>query len=290
MRCTLLGTGTSHGIPVIGCDCECCRSSDPHDKRSRCAMWVTDGESSDNPKTSILIDVGPDFRNQALRFGIKKLDAVLLTHGHADHLNGIDDIRIFSHTSSCEPPDENGNQRVHPETEGEGLPVYANINTLNDLHNRFSYVFMPSKEGGGKPKVHTIDCSDYSVEKPLLIDDISIIPIPMLHGSLETTGWLLGQNDKYVAYLTDCNKIPDSSMEILKTFSGKIEHLIIDGLRNRPHSTHFSYAEAGATASMISAGHSWFTHICHDMTHKKIERSFASQNIAPAYDGLVLEI
>ena len=112
----------------------------------------------------------------------------------------------------------------------------------------------------------------------------------MLHGSLETTGWLLGQNDKYVAYLTDCNKIPDSSMEILKSFSGKIEHLIIDGLRNRPHSTHFSYAEAGATASMISAGHSWFTHICHDMTHKKIERSFASQNIAPAYDGLVLEI
>ena len=290
MRCTLLGTGTSHGIPVIACDCDCCRSQDSKDKRYRCSMWITDGATPLDSATSILIDIGPDFRSQALHFGIRKIDAVLLTHGHADHMNGMDDIRIFSHTCSLEPPSQDGVQRVHPETKGQGLPIYGNATTLQDLHERFSYVFKPVLEGGGKPKINTVDCSLYSVEYPLEVGSLSIIPVPLIHGSLETVGWLLGKGNKYVAYLTDCNSIPKTSMDLLRRFSGKIEHLVIDGLRRRPHSTHFSFSQAAEVADKIGAKHNWFTHICHDMTHVQIEQCFKNQNIAPAYDGLVIEI
>lgn len=305
MRCTLLGTGTSHGIPVIACDCACCRSADSRDTRFRCSMWVTDGGSTENPETSVLVDIGPDFRSQALRFGIRKVDAVLLTHGHADHMNGMDDIRIFSHTGSREPSGADGRQKVHPETAGAGLPVYGNAATLRDLRERFSYVFRPCREGGGKPKLRAEDCGGFRADSPLRVGRLDIIPVPIRHGSLDVSGWLIGQGGKYVAYLTDCNMVPQASMDILDRFGGRIEHLVVDGLRERGHSTHFSFAEAASVAVRIGARHSWFTHICHDMTHARIEEhisglassgsalaSFLSsgRTVAPAYDGLVLEL
>ncbi len=305
MRCEFLGTGTSHGIPVIGCSCQCCRSSDSRDKRFRTSMWITDGDSQ-APATSILIDIGPDFRSQALKSSINRLDALLLTHGHADHLNGLDDIRIFSHTGSQAPCDANGQVKVYPETEGEGLPVYGNSNALHDVHQRFSYIFQPVMEGGGKPKLKTVDCSIFTEGNPIVIGDISIIPIPMLHGRLETIGWVALKGYKGVgsgpcrgiAYLTDCNKIPSESLELLHRFSPVLRHLVIDGLRQRPHSTHFSYDQALDVAMEIGAECSWLTHLCHDMTHIQIQGYLTDKinqlgkdfQCQPAYDGLVLEI
>lgn len=268
-------------------------------------MWITDGDSQ-VPATSILIDIGPDFRSQALKSSINRLDALLLTHGHADHLNGLDDIRIFSHTESKAPSDADGQVRVYPETEGDGLPVYGNSRALQDVHQRFSYIFQPAMEGGGRPKVKTMDCGAFNEDNPIVIGDISIIPIPMLHGRLETIGWVLLEGYKGVgkgpcrgiAYLTDCNKLPPESLALLRRFGSYLCHLVIDGLRQRPHSTHFSYDQALDVAMEIGAGYSWLTHLCHDMTHLQIQgyltgkisqlgRDFQCQ---PAYDGLVLEI
>ena len=305
MRCEFLGTGTSHGIPVIGCNCPCCRSSDSRDKRFRTSMWITDGDSR-APTTSILIDIGPDFRSQALKSGINRLDALLVTHGHADHLNGLDDIRIFSHTGSKAPCDGSGQVKLYPETEGEGLPVYGNSKTLQDVRQRFSYIFQPMMEGGGKPKVKTMDCSDFNEDNPIVIGNISVIPVPMLHGQLETTGWLLLQGYEGVgegpcrgiAYLTDCNKIPSESLALLRRFDPHLQYLVIDGLRQRPHSTHFSYDQALDVALEVGARHSWLTHLCHDMCHVQIQGYLADRlsqlgrdfQCQPAYDGLVLEI
>ncbi|MBQ4331915.1 MAG: MBL fold metallo-hydrolase [Spirochaetaceae bacterium] len=303
MRFEFLGTGTSHGIPVIGCNCDCCRSSDSRDKRFRSSVWITEGDVC-SPSTSILIDMGPDFRSQALKSSINRLDALLLTHGHADHLNGLDDIRIFSHTAS-HAPSSAGKVRVYPETKGEGLPVYGNKWTLQDVHQRFSYIFVPVAEGGGKPKLKTIDCKIYHEDNPLVIGGLSIIPVPLLHGHLETSGWLIFKNYRMegeigIAYLTDCNQIPDASLELLKGFKSSLQHLVIDGLRVAPHSTHFAFSEALAMAMQIGARQNWLTHLCHDMTHTQaqeyLKNGISSDSRAcgfhcePAYDGLVLTI
>ena len=141
MKMILTGTGTSHGIPVIGCSCNVCRSSDSRDNRLRCSAFL---ESPAN----ILVDVGPEFRIQALKYKINKVDAVFITHSHADHLHGIDDLRVFSHTKALDP--------AHPdnkETEGEGLRIYTTTHAEHDIRHRFDYIFTPMKEGGGKPKI-----------------------------------------------------------------------------------------------------------------------------------------
>ncbi len=323
MRCEFLGTGTSHGIPVIACACHCCRSTDSRDKRFRSSLWITEGDSL-APSTSILIDMGPDFRSQALKSSINRLDALLVTHGHADHLNGLDDIRVFSHTGSREPPQSDGEGRVYPETEGDGLPVYGNEETLSDLRRRFSYIFLPTGEGGGRPKVKTVDCGAYGEMNPLVIGGLSVIPVPLHHGRMETVGWMVlrdyhpaGQADggggldrcRGIAYLTDCNGVPPASMELLRRFGPRLEHVVIDGLRPQPHTTHFSYDQSLELALEIGGRHSWLTHLCHDMTHVQIQgylterlallsgdrthphsQKAGSFHCQPAHDGLVLEV
>lgn len=300
MRITLLGTGTSHGVPVIACDCDVCRSSDERDKRTRCSAYIESG-SGEN-LAHVLIDTGPDFRVQALRFGIKKLDAVLITHSHADHLNGLDDLRIFSHTDSADK---------HNATEGPGLPIYADEKSVRDIHHRFDYIFQKTQLGGGKPKLDVIDCAVYGEKNPIQIGSLSIFPIPMLHGNLPTTGWLVRERSSSdssyhsIAYLTDCNQIPQSSFDLIKKVGGVIAHAVIDGLREKPHVTHFSFSEAMQAGAKIGAGHVWLTHITHDMSHANIEKycrdyvsddgtfSKASNSVttfAPAFDGLVLTV
>jgi len=303
-----MGTGTSHGIPVIGCSCHTCTSPHKKDKRLRCSAYLV--ESHDIPATTILIDVGPEFRMQALTYHITRLDAVLLTHSHADHLHGIDDLRIFSHTKSTGKLGLEGRNPLllYPETSGDGLPVYANQSTIDDVTARFSYIFSPTREGGGKPKLALRDCAAYAGSHPLSIGSVSILPVPMLHGTMETTGWLMsclgvdGQRHS-IAYLTDCNKIPAESLSLLKSYGGIIDHVVIDGLRSRPHSTHFSFNESLACAACIGGYHTWLTHICHDMRHREIQQYINSYlveseilahivhsggSVAPAYDGLVL--
>ena len=296
MKLLFLGTGTSHGVPVIGCDCPVCKSSDPHDKRFRCSAYVTTTSGK-----NILIDIGPDFRSQALAYNISRVDTLLLTHSHADHLHGIDDLRIFS----CDLSESDlKNKKLKPESkrkyEAPPIPIYTNNNTIKDIEKRFDYFFRHCREGGGHAKVELIDAKN-SFETC----GITVTPISMLHGHLETVGWLLTENGKSIAYLTDCSFISDKSIQILKEKCGILEHLVIDGLRIEEHSTHFSFMQALEAAAKIGAKHVWLTHLTHSTSHRQVimyiddilanfpEKFKNLNNIAesvqPAYDGLELE-
>lgn len=327
-----MGTGTSHGIPVIGCTCAVCRSHDKKDKRLRCSVYLTNrGEerkyTSFKP-TDVVIDTGPEFRIQALQYMIKRLDAVLLTHSHADHLHGLDDLRIFSFvkppkghdTKAGDAPAPHADdlalsadcgccaqsERTYSGQDMKPLPIYANSNTIADVKNRFDYVFSPTKEGGGKPKLDMEDCASYTPEHPLVINTVSILPVPILHGTLNDSGWLMTEvqcdgKKHSIAYLTDCSFVPEHSIKLILENAGILDHLVIDGLRKRPHSTHFSFDEALACADKLGAKHTWLTHICHDMKHRDIVSYIAGQlvnypvlqsiveqggTVGPAWDGL----
>ena len=330
MKMTLMGTGTSHGIPVVACSCPVCTSNDPRDKRYRCSAYIEnedsrkDGEKSST--TNIVIDTGPEFRIQALENKIKRLDGVLLTHSHADHCHGLDDLRIFSFKK---PPkmdssaDENSalshndaialaaSENSVRETPGSGLPIYAPSSTIESLVFRFAYIFNTVVSGGGIPKLNLIPADENSYSNPVKIGSVEAVPVPMIHGSMVDYGWVLHSKEKSsdgkfhsIAYLTDCNLISDESIEIVKKSSGVLEHLVIDALRKRPHPTHCNFDKALEYADRIGAKHTWLTHICHDNSHVQIQE-YIDENlgkyknlkrivgqggsVSPAYDGLVLE-
>lgn len=295
MKLLLLGTGTSHGIPVIACDCPVCKSTDKRDKRYRAAAFLTTEAGS-----NILIDVGPDFRMQALEHNIKKLDAVLLTHSHADHLHGLDDLRIFS----CDMWKKPDNPQALERFNAPAIPIYTNASTIRDLTYRFAYFFVPVKEGGGHARVELKEASE-----PFVIDEVTITPVPMMHGHLETVGWLFtrtvaGGCKKSIAYLTDCNFISDQSFALIKKAAGLekggvIEELVIDGLRIKPHSTHFSVLEAMQAADKIGVNNMWITHMTHNSSHVEYEEYMKAHkpdfpgikgSAGPAYDGLELTV
>lgn len=282
MKLTFLGTGTSHGVPVIACDCAVCHSTDPKNRRYRSSVYI---QTSDDKY--ILIDVGPEFRLQAIENNVRKIDAILLTHSHADHLHGIDDIRIFS--CDCFKRTEKNAE----EFDAPPLPIYTNKETISDVRTRFNYFFSHPEEGGGHAKVEL-----HEATKSFQIGSATITPIPMMHGHLPTTGWLLREGDKSIAYLTDCSYISDESIQLLRDASGisdntgKIVHLIIDGLRVQPHSTHFNFDQALETAEKISADNVWMTHMTHHHSHEETERylkSHTTMNAHPAWDKLVIE-
>jgi len=290
MKLTFLGTGTSHGVPVIACDCAVCNSKDPRDKRTRSSAYI---QTADNKY--ILIDVGPDFRTQALREKIRQIDAILLTHSHADHLHGIDDLRNFSCIMSNKPENPLNEKYDKPP-----IPIYTNHSAAEHLKNSFGYLFSEKAEGGGHAKISLIEPS-----APFKIDSTTITPIPMMHGSLKTTGWLLTENSgtqeqKSIAYLTDCNYISDDSIKLIHKQAGNLVHLVIDGLRIKEHSTHFNFLQALEVAGKIGAEHVWFTHLTHNSSHEETAAYMEEHRIefpglatvktlSPAYDGLVIE-
>lgn len=293
MEMTLTGTGTSHGVPVIGCDCKVCTSGDEKNNRFRCSAYIKSNEAN------IVVDTGPEFRLQCIKYKIQTLDAVLLTHSHADHMNGLDDVRIFSHTKSSDSSTSSN------ETKGEGLPLYANKNTLSDLKNRFDYIFKDVQIGGGKPKLSLHEISS-GTKNQFAVKDIYITPVNLKHGKLNDCGYIFTDSnaEKGIAYLTDCNFISDDSFAVIKNSCTTIEHLVIDALRIKPHSTHFSFLEAMDAAQKIKARHTWFIHMTHEMLHTEIQ-DYIDENlkhfpilekivkeeggsVCPAYDGLVL--
>ena len=271
MKVILSGTGTSHGIPVIGCDCEVCKSTDARDSRFRCAALIFGSDG-----TTIAIDTPPEFRLQALRYKLTKLDAVLVTHSHADHVHGLDDVRIFSSTKK--------------ENTAPPLKIFTNSGTINDIKNRFDYVFMVTQLGGGKPQLELIDVTATNFATPFTIGNLTIEPIPIFHGTLPVCGWKITDlnSGKIFAYITDCNSIPDESIELIKG----ADVCILDSLRLRPHTTHLSFQEGLEYAKKIRAKSTYFTHICHDNSHIQIQDwinknwTLSEQTLSPAYDGL----
>ena len=284
MKVIFLGTGTSHGIPVIGCDCDCCTSSDTRNQRYRTSIVV---ESSDDKQ--VLVDTSPEFRLQAIKYKIKKPKCVLLTHSHADHLHGLDDLRIFAHTIT--PCSENNFQKSKP------LKIFANKNTVKDVKERFSYVFKKTQLGGGKPLLKLISCEKFTKENPLEIGNLSIIPVPMYHGKLKTSGWMFKDKNscQSFAYLTDCSFITDDSLELVKDCT----HIVIDALREKFHTTHFNFEQAIEFVSKTNTKNVYLTHISHETTHERIfeiidelkeKFNVKEKSIIPAYDGLELSI
>lgn len=293
MKITLLGTGTSHGVPVIGCRCRVCRSLNKKDKRNRCSAYI----QTDDDKY-ILIDIGPEFRIQALKYKVNKVDAVLLTHSHADHFHGIDDLRIFSAEMYKVPE----NAKSLEQYNAPPIPIYTNKETLHDLQSRFAYFFMPVKQGGGVAKVNLQEAASQ-----FNIGNTQILPVPMMHGNLETVGWLLtktaadGTKHSF-AYLTDCNFISEESFNLINENCGTLDQLIIDGLRIKEHSTHFNFLQALEAAQKLSPKKVWFTHLTHQSSHRQVikyikqhKQEFpklfnCAESVLPAYDGLVLKI
>ena len=291
MKMILMGTGTSHGVPVIACDCKVCTSSDSRDKRLRCSAFIHD------ENTNIVIDTGPEFRIQALKFKIKKLDAVLLTHSHADHLHGLDDLRVFSHTISADSKKE---------TAGNGLLLYANPQTLKDITFRFDYIFKEVQIGGGKPKLNFTDNSIFTPQNPIKINDLQILPVPLKHGRLDDSGYLITntKTEKSIAYLTDCSFISDESIQLIKDNARNLECVVIDALRKEPHQTHFGFSQALEVAEKLQPRQTYFTHMTHNFSHVEIQQ-FIKENldkypalekivknggkVEPGFDGLEIE-
>ncbi len=253
MRLTFLGTGTSTGVPTIGCDCETCLSSDSRDKRLRVSVLI------EHAGTSILVDTSIDFRQQALRAGIKRLDAVLITHCHVDHVFGLDDIRPFNFRYGA-------------------MGVYANEIAWKDLRRIFKYVFEPVHFGGGLPQLipHTVvHNSPFSFG-----EDLEVTPLEVIHGKLPVIAYRL--ND--FAYATDLKTIPDESLDGLRD----LDVLVLDCVRIKPHSTHLCLEEALAYIERIKPKKAYLTHMNHDILHARDSR-LLPDNVQFAYDELVVE-
>ena len=254
-RVTFLGSGTSAGVPVIACTCAVCRSTDPRDTRLRPSIYV------DVPgHAGILVDTGPDLRQQALTHGITRVDAILYTHGHADHVMGLDEVRRFNWVQGGAP-----------------IPAYASQPTWNELRETFSYAFgPPPTQGGGVPKLEP-----HEIDGPFEVGGVRIVPVPLWHGKLPVLGFRFGN----FAYLTDCNRLDDEAWPLVEG----VETLVIDALRVRPHSTHFTIDEALAAAARIAPRRTYFTHMCHDVGYAETNARLPA-GVELAYDGLVLDV
>lgn len=253
---TVLGSGTSMGVPTLGCQCRVCRSSDPRDNRTRPSLLLS------RAGHNVVIDTTPDFRFQALRADVNRLDAVIFTHGHADHILGFDDIRPF-----------NIRQKAH-------LPVYASAETLVTLQRTFAYVF------DGAPAISTIpQVTLHAIAGPFDLLGTQIVPVPALHGDMSVFGFRFGR----AAYLTDFSSIHDSSKELLRN----LDDLILDALRDTPHPMHQTVEQALALVTELAPGRAWFTHIAHDLPHEETNvrlRSRGFPHVQLAYDGLSFEV
>jgi phosphoribosyl 1,2-cyclic phosphate phosphodiesterase len=253
LKITVLGSGTSVGVPTIGCHCDVCRSTDPRDNRLRPSILVTyEGRN-------VLIDTTPDLRTQALRARVERLDAVVFTHAHADHIMGLDDVRPFNFR------------------QGGNIPIYAAPETMAAIQHCFQYIFDGTKKESNVPRLdpRPIDGAAFDV------CGLEFLPVPILHGSQTIYGFRFGG----AAYLTDHSEIPESSLERLRD----LDVLFLDALRFKPHPTHSTVDRSLRTVEQVAPRRAFFTHICHDLPHARTE-SRLPPHVRLAYDGLEIQV
>ncbi len=257
LRLTVLGSGTSMGVPTVGCECAVCRSTNPRDKRTRASVLLSFGGRN------VVIDTTPDFRYQALRAGLKRLDAVVFTHGHADHILGLDDIRPFNLKQQAP------------------LPVYASEETLATLRRTFSYIF------DSRPSLSTVpSITLHRIDGPLDLHGLRLTPIPAAHGDMSVLGFRFGR----AAYLTDFSAVPESSKELLMG----LDDLILDALRYTPHPMHSNIEQSLKLLEELKPRRAWFTHMSHDVSHAaattELDAHPGPSQVRLAYDGLSFEV
>jgi len=250
MKITILGSGTSTGVPMVGCSCPVCTSPDPRDKRTRASILI------ETAGKYILVDTSTDLRKQAIREKIPRIDAVLFTHSHSDHVNGIDDLR--------------GYHFLHKRL----IPCYATKETLDVISGNFSYIFKGMESEGYAPLLEP-----HCISHPFRLFGKTIIPVPLLHGSTHATGYRVDA----MAYLTDCSAIPVSSQSLL----AGLDLLIIDALRHTPHFTHFNFEAALRVVDELKPGRTIFTHLTHEVSCR--DEKHLPPGVELAYDGMVLD-
>jgi phosphoribosyl 1,2-cyclic phosphate phosphodiesterase len=250
-RLTVLGSGTSMGVPTIGCDCAVCHSADPHDRRTRPSILI------EYAGRNVLVDTTPDFREQAIREGIRRVDAVLYTHGHADHILGLDDLRPLSFHRP------------------EKIPLYARPVDAELLRRMFRYIFDADYKFGGLAQVEL-----RLIDGPVDLFGVRFEPVKVIHGDAEILGFRFGQ----AAYLTDVSEIPEESYSKLTG----LDILFLDALRHKPHPTHSTVENSLRIVERIKPKRTFFTHICHDLAHEATNATLPPQ-VRLSYDGMKLE-
>ncbi len=253
MKITFLGTGTSTGIPLLGCSCATCQSSDPRDRRLRTSLWLQ------YQSKNLIIDAGIDFRQQALLHHVPTVDAVLFTHHHVDHIFGLDDLRPINFIQQ------------------KTIDIYGNDLTMENLRRIYPYVFNGENCPSDIPKINCITFDSQS----FVVHNIPVTPIPVYHGELLIHGFRIGQ----LAYLTDVSHIPAESYLKLEN----LDILVLGALRERSHPTHFTVQEALREAEKIGAKKTFLVHLSHELSHQGLLQRLPPQ-IQPAYDGLQVEI
>jgi len=254
MRVTFLGTGTSQGIPQIGCDCAVCRSDNPRNKRLRPSVYLEDDSYH------LLVDATPDFRTQALRANLRRVDAVLMTHTHADHVLGLDELRVYCNRT------------------GKKMPVYGSAHSVETIQRLFPYACTETPEWPGLPRfeLHTVQAN-----QPFEVSGVTVRPLSLHHGRMVVFGFLFGQD---FAYVTDCKVVP---AEVIETIRG-VPLLVLDALRYREHPAHLTIEEACGVAQQAGAKLTLFTHLCHEVDHEAVEKGLPP-GVRVAYDEMRIE-
>ncbi len=254
MKLTFLGTGTSSGIPIIGCTCKVCLSKDFRDKRQRCATLLQIGDQN------ILIDGGPDIRNQLIKERVQYIDGVIITHSHFDHVFGLDDLRPFTFNNN--------------------IPLYADSNSMKDIKKVFPYIFDQTNVqiGGGLTQFDDIIVNPYEEFK---IDDTTVLPLSIMHGRLPILGYKIGN----LAYLTDVKTLPEKTIQMIQG----VDTLVLNCLRPRLHPTHLNFDEALNYIKQINPKRTYFIHMDHEISHQEWE-NILPDNVYVSYDGLQIDI
>lgn len=255
LKALFLGTGTSSGVPAIACDCEVCSSDDPRNKRRRTSLHLQ------TPQRSVLVDCAPDFREQALQFGVKRVDAVLFTHAHADHIFGFDDIRRYN------------------TLQDQVIPAYGHPDTLKEVRRIFAYIGTEKLPGLFRPRIEFIE-----VVEPFRVGDLSVTPIEVAHGNVRTVGFRFDWRGRSFGYVPDCRGMDEKTVARFK----HVDVMVLDCLRKKPpHATHLTLAGSLELLDKIRAAQSFLIHMCHDFEHTRFSESLPG-GISPAYDGMRL--